>query len=164
MRYWAGFGCLILLCTNAFAASPIASASSSQKFVLRGAEVPVEGVPSWPVFGGDQIVAGKANVAVKFNCGSHVYLHPGTDARVAADGSKIIVNLSQGDVTYKLSKGCPLALVGLDGEPVAVPEAGSAALVKGAIVLGAAGAGGAAYGISQAVHDYGTPPSVSPSR
>lgn len=164
MRYCAGFGCLVLLYSSAFAAAPIASASSSQKFVLRGAEVPVEGVPNWPVFAGDEIVAGKANVALKLSCGSRVYLHPGTDARVGVDASRITVHLSQGDVTYKLSKGCPLALAGLDGEPVVAPEAGSAALVKGAIVLGAAGASGAAYGISQAVQNYGTPPSVSPSR
>src|SRR5271156_3134478 len=100
-------GGLILFCASAFAGGPVAVASSTARFVLRGAEVPVEGAPSWPVFAGDEIVAGKSDVNLKFGCGSRVRLNPGTDASVTLDGSNVTLHLLHGDVSYKLSKGCP---------------------------------------------------------
>ena len=161
MRYCLAVICLILFSAALFADSPVASVSSSEPFSLRGAEVQVHGVPSWPVFAGDVIVAGKAPAMLKFGCGSLVRLNPGTEAHVSIDGSKVTVHIAKGDLTYKLSKGCPLMIAGVTGAPVAAALAvGTATLVNGAVILAPLAAGGAAYGFAQAGGD--SSPSVSP--
>src|SRR5450759_2606377 len=69
----------------AFAAQPVARISSSESFNVAGTKVPVEGVPSWPVVAGDEIVAGNASAVIAFNDGSRVRL--GRNARAKIEGS-----------------------------------------------------------------------------
>jgi len=164
VRYFIGLICLIALCATLSAANVVATASSSEPFTLRGAEVPVHGVPAWPVFADDKIIAGKAITTLKFDCGSRVDLNPGAKAHVSVDRTKLVVHVDSGDLTYKLSKGCPLLVTGVDGALIApIVATGTAALVKGALVLGPLAAGAAAYGISQS-GGSSNPPSLSPSR
>ena len=59
------------------AETPVAKASSNEPFVIRDAEVPVNGVPNWPVYPGDHIVAGDALTILKFGCRVHIPLNPG---------------------------------------------------------------------------------------
>jgi hypothetical protein len=142
VHYWAGTVCLIAFSATLFGEASVAKASSNEPFVLRGAEVPAHGVPSWPVYPGDDIVAGKALTVLKFGCKARIRLNPGDKANVSPDGKKLFVHLAEGDRTYNLSKGCPVAIVLIGGAAIA--------------------AGGATYGI---LHSDGSstsdPPAVS---
>ncbi|HLJ50823.1 MAG TPA: hypothetical protein VKU01_32655 [Bryobacteraceae bacterium] len=162
MRIFTAVSCLFT-CGGLFAAAPTVSVSSSEPFRLRGAEVVVAGVPSWPVFDGDEVGAEKGPATLKLSCGSRVQLNAGTVAVVTFEAANFVVHISSGAAVYKIAKGCPVLFEGTDGAPVAATQiAGTASLVHKAIVFGFLPAGAAA-GISEAILAE-KPPPVSPSR
>ncbi len=80
---------LSVSCTLAFAASPIATISSSGSFELRGVAVKTEGVPSWPVLAG----------------GSSVMLSEQAFARVEKAGKRVSFRLLDGSMQVTAAKG-----------------------------------------------------------
>ena len=112
----------VLLAAAVSGAEKVATVTSSEPFSLRGSQVAVNGVPDWPLFATDHIVAGKAFTIVKFGCHARIRLDPGIAADITENGEHLIVHLDGGDRTYKLSKGCPVAL--LIGGPAAGVAAG----------------------------------------
>ncbi len=80
-----------------------ATVTSSSAFKLAGTEVPVAGVPAWPVAAGDLIQAGEAPAVVAFADGSRVTLSKGSKAKVEKSGDKTLLRLIEGSCTYTLA-------------------------------------------------------------
>ena len=53
---------LALVATMSGQGTKLATATSAQPFMLRGATVNPSGVPSWPVMAGDEIAAGSGSI------------------------------------------------------------------------------------------------------
>ena len=152
----------LFACAGLFAAAPVATVSSKAPFRLRGAEVAVAGVPSWPVFDGDEIVAETAPAILKFSCGSRVRLNTGTEATVTYEAPNLVVHLTSGATAYKMAKGCPVQFAGSNGVPMAASlMSGTASPGAKSILFGVLGSGGAA-GLTEALTQ--DPPPASPSR
>ncbi len=77
-----GLVCVVLAGSMAYAGAPVATVTSSAAFELRGAEVKVEGVPSWPVLQGDVIATRAVPAVIVFKDGSRVSLHPNSKGQV----------------------------------------------------------------------------------
>ena len=84
----------VLICAGALAAvlgqaaSPVASVTSEAPFRLRGAVVPVAGVPSWPLLAGDEIATDGSAAAIRFSDGSSVTLRQNSTARLEQPGGR----------------------------------------------------------------------------
>ena len=112
-----GLVCVVLAGSMAFAGAPVATVTSSAAFELRGAEVKVEGVPSWPVLQGDVIAAKAAPAVIVFKDGSRVTLLVNSKARVEStkdglsfrllDGAMQILAAPRSSVGY-LSRDVPV--------------------------------------------------------
>src|SRR5579863_3903839 len=83
-------------CAVAFAASPVATITSSGKFELRGVSVKNEGIPSWPVMAGDEIRTLGSSATILFRDGSTVMLSEQAFARVEKSGNKVSFRLLDG--------------------------------------------------------------------
>jgi hypothetical protein len=86
---------------------------------MNGAIVPVEGVPSWPLFVGDVIVTHSAPATVVFRGGSQVILEPNSTLKIEFKDKKPIIRLLHGSGKYYLA-GLVVALstkaaISLDG-------------------------------------------------
>ena len=90
-----GLVCVVLV-SMAFAGAPVATVTSSAAFELRGAEVKVEGVPSWPVLQGDVIATKAVPAVIVFKDGSRVSLHPNSKARVESTKDGLSFRLLDG--------------------------------------------------------------------
>jgi hypothetical protein len=100
------------------AAAPVATISSAEPFQLRGASVPVRGVPDWPLSAGDEIATGAAPAMISFADGSRVYLNSHTRAKLQVTGKQNVLRLMQGDLAYKVSKNSLVSVAGLNREPL----------------------------------------------
>jgi hypothetical protein len=100
----------LLIVYVALAAQPVARISSSESFTVAGTKVPIEGVPSWPVVAGDEVVVGNATAVVTFADGSRVRL--GTKARAKLEGSaqNPALRLVDGVMAYTFSRKPSLQL------------------------------------------------------
>ncbi len=92
----------------------VATATSSQPFTLNGETVNPSGVPSWPVMGGTEIVAGSAPVTLTFSDGSRISLAPGAKAKVEVVEGKIVFRLLAGEAAYDLKQLDSITLLALD--------------------------------------------------
>ncbi len=122
MRKWAVVVLLSAVGAMAWAAEPIATASSGEDFSLKGGAAPVAGVPFYPVMAGDEIQAGSASTVLKFKDGSTVTLAPRAKARVEDGGSQVAVRLLSGGGAYSFSQG---SLIRLFAGNKSVPTPGS---------------------------------------
>ena len=93
----------LVVAMSAFAASPVASVSSSSDFVLRGVRVATAGVPSWPVLAGDNVLAGVAPARIRFQDGSVVTLAPDSSARVEQKDDSLLLRLTSGSMAFTLA-------------------------------------------------------------
>ena len=96
----------------------MATISSAEPFQLRGASVPVRGVPDWPLSAGDEIATGAAPAMISFADGSRVYLNSHTRAKLHVAGKQNVLRLVQGDLAYKVNKNSRISLAGLNREPL----------------------------------------------
>jgi len=94
---------LFALAACMWAASPLGSVSSAQPFDLNGANVPVAGVPTWPVAAGDVIATHSAPATIKFCDGSRVVLAENSRARLEGKAGKSVFRLLQGSGEYGLA-------------------------------------------------------------
>jgi hypothetical protein len=92
---------LSLALVTAFAANPEVSVTSAEPFRLRGAVVPVAGVPSWPVLVGDEIATDRAAALVRFGDGTTVTLRENSSARFENAGDRPIFRLLTGGMDVK---------------------------------------------------------------
>jgi len=107
-RLLAGLVCIVLTGSLALAAAPVGAVSSSSAFDLRGSEVKVDGVPSWPVLAGDVIATKVAPATILFKDGSRVILESNSKARVESTGDGLSVRLLDGDMDVLTAPGSTL--------------------------------------------------------
>jgi ferric-dicitrate binding protein FerR (iron transport regulator) len=98
----------------AFAAAPVATVSSSSAFELRGAEVKVEGVPSWPVLQGDVIATKAAPAVIIFKDGSRVKLLVNSKARVDSTSKGLSFRLLEGVMQIIAAPGSSIGYLSRD--------------------------------------------------
>lgn len=89
------------------AAGPVGSVSSLSALTLRGARVPVEGVPNWPLMVGDELTAGASIATVTFKDGSRVILSENTRVRVEEVDGRPTVRLLSGSLEFQTRAGGP---------------------------------------------------------
>jgi len=106
-----------------FGASPVATISSSGPFVLRGATVNTEGVPSWPVMAGDEIKTSNAAALIRFKDGSRITLAAGSSARLEQTNQAPLFRLLNGDLKVEPATSTNLAVYNLD-KPVNIQSGG----------------------------------------
>jgi hypothetical protein len=115
--------CLVILaCPFAMAAQPVATVQSSKPFRLRGAPVPVAGVPSWPVAIGDDIETAASRAVISFPDGNRVTLATDSRAKLEKDAGRIALRLLKGSAEYDLPAASALRLYVLD-KPAKMPSA-----------------------------------------
>lgn len=83
------------------AATPVGSVTSSERFSLRGAVVPVEGVPNWVLLPGDDIAALSSPATINFRDGSRAVLLQGSSARIEETASGARLRLLTGSMTVR---------------------------------------------------------------
>lgn len=99
MKHTIAFGLLLCLpALSAFAGSG-ASVSSSEQFRLRGAVVPAGGVPSWPVWSGDEIATERAAATVFFGDGRSVTIKPNSIVRFETTNNESNLRVIKGGVS-----------------------------------------------------------------
>jgi hypothetical protein len=109
-----GLVCVVLAGSLAFAGGPVAAVSSSSAFELRGSEVKVEGVPSWPVLKGDVIATKAAPALIVFKDGSRVTLQANSKARVENTEDEIKLNLLDGVMQIIPARGSGVGYLSRD--------------------------------------------------
>jgi uncharacterized cupin superfamily protein len=102
------------------AALPVAAVSSSTPFDLRGAEVKVEGVPSWPILAGDVIATKNGPAVIMFKDGSRVTLQNHTKAKIENTNGGISFRLLDGVMQVASAPGSNVRYLSGD-VPVSVP-------------------------------------------
>jgi hypothetical protein len=107
-RLFVGVLCALATGCLATAASPVAAVSSSGAFELRGGEVKVDGVSSWPLLAGDVIATRVAPATILFRDGSRVMLESNSKARVESTGDGLNVRLLDGDMDIVAAPGSTL--------------------------------------------------------
>lgn len=150
----------------------IATATSTQPFIMGGETINPNGVPSWPVVAWTEIGAGSEPVTLTFADGSKVSLAPGSRARIEERGGKAVFRLLRGEAAYELQDQGSLFLLAADKQ-VKITDLRGAYVVGGArggggfwtgrnmaLVFGGAAATATGIGIAATR----TPDSVSPSR
>lgn len=151
----------------------VATATSSQPFLIRDVQVPVTGVSNWPVFAGDKVSTTSSSAVLSFRDGSRVVLEKNTTVIVVSNPNNVGLQVIKGKVLYKLNNALNYAIGAVQRSLSTPPSAqGSAtALTSGNLVFGTdsgilstletfaradASAGNTAYPISIT---YGTLPS-----
>ena len=105
IRYRVAFASAVLVAffaSNAMAASSVGKMTASGSVQLNGVQLPVEGVPSWPLVLGDEIATTARPATIMLNDGSRVYVEK--NSRVALRkglAQKIQVLLVAGALPHK---------------------------------------------------------------
>jgi hypothetical protein len=68
--------CCVLAAVVGWGQNQVATVTSYTPFTLRGAAIPGQGVPMWPVLAGDTVKAGNALTNMTFPDGSVLTLDP----------------------------------------------------------------------------------------
>lgn len=140
-----------LLGSLSFAATPVASVSTSESFRLDGRSVSAKGVASWPLVIGDELATGTAPAQISFRDGSSIALAAESSAKISGTSAAPVFVLVSGSLDYNLVKNSKVSVT--RAEPSAkskksklavVAAAASAAAITPAVVM--AGANSAATG------------------
>jgi hypothetical protein len=107
---------ILALAVCTWAASPVGSVSSAQPFDLNGANIPVAGVPMWPIAAGDLIATHSAPATIEFRDGSRVILAENSEAKIEAKGGKSVLRLLQGSGECSLAAHPSLSVFVLNKE------------------------------------------------
>jgi len=119
-----------------FAATPVASVSTSQPFTLDGHSVSAKGVDSWPLVVGDEVATSTSPAKISFRDGSSIALAAQSDAKIAGTPSEPVFLLVSGSLDYNLAKNSKVSVTKLQ-QPVKANKA-RAAVVAAAVVSAAA--------------------------
>jgi ferric-dicitrate binding protein FerR (iron transport regulator) len=101
---------LVVIAASAFAATPVASVTSSSDFQLSGANVIAAGVPSWPVMAGDTVVAGTSAARIRFVDGTMVTLGPRSQVTLQRRTDDLSLRLVNGFISFTLASGSALSV------------------------------------------------------
>jgi hypothetical protein len=93
-----------------FAATPVASVSTSQPFRLDGHSISAQGIASWPLVVGDELATSTAAAQISFRDGSSVALAPKSNARIAGTSAEPVFLLVSGSVDYNLTKNSKVSV------------------------------------------------------
>lgn len=80
------------------AAAPVGSISSPESFLLRGAGVPVAGIPNWLLLPGDNVATLSSAATITFKDGTHVILLKDSSARVDEAAGSVTLHLITGSM------------------------------------------------------------------
>jgi hypothetical protein len=95
----------LVLAAVVSAATPVGSVSSSGALTLRGARVPADGVPNWPLMVGDELVTSASVATVTLRDGSRAILSENTRARVEEVDGRPTVRLLTGSMEVQTRAG-----------------------------------------------------------
>jgi len=103
----------------ATAGQSVATATSSDAFELHGNLVNVQGVPSWPLLAGDDVVARGSTVEISMKDGSRLTLSPNSHVRIESTTDGLSANLVSGSMQLALVTDSHLRILkGGVSEPV----------------------------------------------
>lgn len=119
-----------------FAATPVASVSTSQPFTLDGHSVAAKGVDSWPLVVGDEVATSASPAKISFRDGSSIALAARSDAKIAGTPAEPVFLLVSGSLDYNLAKNSKVSVTRLQ-QPARAGKA-RAAVVAAALVSAAA--------------------------
>jgi FecR-like protein len=114
MKIIGAVSLVLLLGVPGFAASPVGTISSSSPFLLRGASVPVAGVPSWPVAAGDEFATDVGPATLNLRDGSRVTLGKNSRAKLEAEGDGVALRLLSGAMLVVTSPKSTLRVFRMD--------------------------------------------------
>jgi hypothetical protein len=103
-----------LLGSVSFAATPVASVSTSQPFSLDGHSISAKGVASWPLVVGDELATSTAPAQIYFHDGSSIALAPKSDAKIAGTSAEPVFLLVSGSLDYNLTKNSKVSVTRLE--------------------------------------------------
>jgi hypothetical protein len=86
-----------------FAATPVATLSSTGPVKVAGVEMSASSVAFWPVANGDVIEPMKSAAVLLLPDHSRITVYPGTRAQIQAKGAVVSVKLLSGAADYKLA-------------------------------------------------------------
>jgi hypothetical protein len=93
-----------------FAATPVASVSTSQPFSLDGHSISAKGIASWPLVVGDELATSTAPAQISFHDGSSIALAPKSNARIAGTSAEPVFLLVSGSLDYNLTKNSKVSV------------------------------------------------------
>ena len=93
---------VVLLASQCFGGSPVATVSSTESIVVSGINVPSNRVMSWPVSANDEIATQAAPAMVRFTDGTVVTLQRNSRMRLEQGPSGIEVKMLSGSAMYDL--------------------------------------------------------------
>ncbi|MCX6623322.1 MAG: hypothetical protein NTY38_20100 [Acidobacteria bacterium] len=109
----------------AFAAGPVATADSSEAFVLAGKTVPKAGIGNWPVFAGQTVQTLNNSVLLSMKDGTRVLLQKQSEATLLMVNDKLSLRLTRGAASYQLARPGSLAFDVVDkGIKNVIPQSG----------------------------------------
>ena len=118
-----------------FAATPVASVSTSESFRLDGRSISVKGVASWPLVVGDELATAAAPAQISFRDGSSVALAAESSAKISGTSAAPIFVLVSGSLDYNLVKNSKVSVT--RAEPPAKSKKGRVAVVAAAASVAA---------------------------
>lgn len=95
------------------AAAPVASVLSTGPVFIRGTEVYLQGVISWPILSGDEVKTG-SNALLLFRDQSRVFLAKNCRVKLEQNGNEIRVRLLQGNIAFTFAPNASIAVQVLD--------------------------------------------------
>jgi hypothetical protein len=122
--------------TVSFAATPVASVSTSQPFTLDGHSVSAKGIDSWPLVVGDEVATSTSPAKISFRDGSSIALAAQSNAKIAGTSAEPVFLLVSGSLDYNLTKNSKVSVTKLQ-HPAKHSKARAAA-VAAALVSAAA--------------------------
>jgi hypothetical protein len=127
---------LVFIAASAFAATPVASITSSSDFQLSGANVIAAGVPSWPVMAGDTVVAGISAARIRFVDGTMVTLGPRSQVTLQKKSDDLSLRLVNGFISFTLASGSALSVY--SGNTLVRAQPGVLTTASAGLVVGSA--------------------------
>jgi hypothetical protein len=128
-----------------FAATPVASVSTSQPFTLDGHSVSAKGVDSWPLVIGDELATSTSPAKISFRDGSSIALAAKSEVKIAGTSAEPVFLLVSGSLDYDLTKNSKVSVTKLErparpskARAAAVMAAVSAAAITPAVVVASA--------------------------
>jgi hypothetical protein len=115
-----------------FAATPVASVSTSQPFTLDGHSVSAKGVDSWPLVIGDEVATSTSPATISFRDGSSIALAAKSDAKISGTSAEPVFLLVSGSLDYNLAKNSKVSVTNLQ-QPAKHNKARVAAVAAAAV-------------------------------
>lgn len=101
----------------AAAAVNVGTLTTSGAVKIRGVNLQVASIPSWPVAAGDQIVTGPFDAVIVLRDNSRIQIGQNTTVRLEAAGDGVDVRVDDGVVIYQISPGSSTRVFNAAGVP-----------------------------------------------